>query len=90
MKIIIDILQLYPFAGAIAALILGFATDWIWCRWMQNVQNNNALKSGAYSVYIGMVGMIYTTIIISNEWFLLIAYWVGCFMGSYYAVKYDK
>jgi hypothetical protein len=90
MKIIIDILNQNLWLSTIASLFIGIATDFVWCRWMQNVNNKKALTAAMYSVYVSVIALIYTSIIIANAWESVLSYWLGCFIGTMYAVKYGR
>jgi hypothetical protein len=87
LKTIIEILQAQLLFGAFAALVLGYITDFVWVRWMQKVGENKRFPAGVYSVFVGMIALVYTNIYVSNNWLFVVCYWVGCFVGSYKAVK---
>jgi O-antigen ligase len=89
MKIIIEILQQNYYAAAMAAFFIGVVTDFVWCRWMQNVANKKKFMAASYSVMVGVIALIYTSIIIANAWLPVACYLAGCFVGTYNAVEND-
>lgn len=74
----------------VGAFLLGLATDWIWTKWMQNVSAKQAVWAANWSVLVYIVGLMYTMLIIQQAWIPIVAYLVGGWIGTYFAVKMSK
>lgn len=79
MKFLTAILPLISF-------LFGATTDYIWCKWMDNVTNKNPFYAANWSVLIIIIGLAYTKIIIDGQWMAVITYINGAYLGTYYAV----
>jgi len=94
LEYIVDFMLNHPYVLAIVALILGFMTDVVWCEWAKQINNRNRFLAANWSALIYIFGVTYTLIIIEKQIVPILAYLIGCYFGTFFAVtkmiKQDK
>lgn len=73
----------------IAALIFlsGFAIDWAWIYYMHWAAKKRPLPAAFWSMVLVLIGAL-NVIEYTSHHVLILAFAVGCFMGTYSAVRW--
>lgn len=74
----------------ILAFIMGFLTDIVWTRYSANVSKSNAVYAANWSVLIYLFGVYATYLLIDKEYIPMVAFAIGGWIGTYFAVIWGK
>lgn len=74
----------------LAAFVVGLVTDWVWTRCIKCVQDHKAIAAANWSAGIYLCGVFSTLIIVEKNVWLIGAYILGGYLGTYWGVKYHS
>lgn len=69
------------------AFAAGFALDFTWAQCVSNVQSHKPLASANWAVLCFLCGLAPPYFLVANNLPPLLAYGLGCWVGTYLAVK---
>lgn len=80
----------HPYWMMIVSFILAVFTDIIWTRWSHAIKSNRALAAANWSVLMYVFGIVYTLVVMEKAILQIVAYVVGAWVGTYFAVWHIK
>lgn len=73
-----------------AAFFVGLLTDWVWTKCIKCVQDHQAIWAANWSAGIYLCGVFSTLIIIEKNPWMILAYIIGGYIGTYVGVKHHN
>lgn len=73
---------------SLGLMVTAFLADTFWTLWTRRSNEGNAHGAAFYSVLIYLFGLVNLSQVVENRWYL-IPIMIGCYAGTYYAVKKD-
>ena len=71
----------------LGAFSLGFLMDWVYAKYVSYTAEKEPIKAANYSFLIYVFGILYTLMIIDKQFYMIGAYLIGGYLGTYYGVK---
>ena len=73
-----------------SAFLMGLITDWVWTKYFKTVAQHRALAAANWSLGIYLCSLFATTLLIDKQYDGIIAYMVGGWIGTFFAVKHGE
>jgi len=70
----------------IGVFLLGLVTDLIWSYWNLAVTAKKPLASSLWATSTHISSILFTLMVIEDNYPLLLVYLVGCFIGCYWSI----
>lgn len=77
----------YQILLGLVAFGLGYMTDFVWCKCMENVAAKNPFAAANWGLMLGILGLIYTVAIVHKIWVVVIMDLAGGYLGTWSAVS---
>jgi hypothetical protein len=74
----------------IISFIIGLVTDITWTKYTTHISKGNKFYAANWSLAIYLCGVYATYLLIDKEYVSMIAYMIGGYIGTYYAVSNNK
>ena len=70
--------------------LAGIGTDFIWAKYVKCIANHHAFAAANWSIAIHLCSLVATVLLIDKAYMAIIAYLIGGYIGTYFAVRLGK
>ena len=69
------------------AFIAGFSCDFFYTKWTEMCVKKHAFAASNWSALVYISSLCWTVIIVEEQYYMIVAYILGSYAGTYIAVK---